>query len=112
MNFLRLLRLGGNAKRKEHRAHEAKRKAHGAKSKDIAVFHYEFLRTVLSVCATRFTLYALLAYLITRSARASTFGGIVRPICFAVVRLITNSNFIGCSTGSSVGLAPLRILST
>jgi hypothetical protein len=51
-------------------------------------------------------------YLITRSARASTFGGIVRPICLAVLRLITNSNFVGCSTGMSAGFAPFRILST
>ena len=51
-------------------------------------------------------------HLITLSARASTFGGIVRPICFAVFRLITSSNFVGCSTGRSAGLAPLRILST
>ena len=36
----------------------------------------------------------------TLSALANTLGGIVRPICFAVLRLITNSNFIGCSTGS------------
>ena len=35
------------------------------------------------------------------------FGGIVRPICFAVFRLITNSNFVGCSTGRSAGFAPL-----
>jgi hypothetical protein len=26
-------------------------------------------------------------------------------ICFAVFRLITNLNFVGCSTGSSAGLA-------
>src|SRR5262245_56527348 len=45
-------------------------------------------------------------YLITLSARTSTFGGIVRPICLAVLRLITNSNFVGCSTGKSEGLAP------
>ena len=51
-------------------------------------------------------------HLITLSALASTFGGIVRPICLAVFRLITNSNFVGCSTGRSAGLAPLRILST
>ena len=36
----------------------------------------------------------------------------MRPICFAVFRLTTNSNFVGCSTGKSLGLAPLRILST
>src|SRR5262245_2454875 len=49
---------------------------------------------------------------ITRSALASTLGGIVTPICLAVLRLITNSNFVGCSTGKSAGLVPLRILST
>ena len=34
--------------------------------------------------------------LITLSARDSTLGGIVNPICLAVLRLITNSNFVGC----------------
>ena len=34
----------------------------------------------------------------TLSARASTLGGIVTAICFAVFKLITRSNFIGCST--------------
>src|SRR5262249_51936943 len=51
-------------------------------------------------------------HLITLSALASTLGVIVRPICFAVFRLMTNSNFVGCSTGRSAGFAPLRILST
>ncbi len=51
-------------------------------------------------------------HLNTLSARASTFGGIVTPICFAVFKSITSSNFFGCSTGRSAGLAPLRILST
>ena len=46
------------------------------------------------------------------SARDSTDGGIVRPRVLAVLRLITSSNFVGCSTGRSPGLAPLRILST
>jgi len=36
----------------------------------------------------------------------------VRPRSFAVFRLITNSNLVGCSTGKSPGFAPLRILST
>ncbi len=35
----------------------------------------------------------------TLSACTSTFGGIVTPICFAVFRLMMNSNFFGCSTG-------------
>src|SRR5215475_15390685 len=51
-------------------------------------------------------------YLITLSARASTLGGMVKPICLAAFRLMMNSNFLGCSTGRSAGLAPLRILST
>jgi hypothetical protein len=50
-----------------------------------------------------------LCHLITLSARASTFCGIVRPICFAVFRLMTSSNFVGCSTGRSAGLAPFII---
>src|ERR1043165_7190835 len=49
---------------------------------------------------------------ITRSARARTSGGIWRPICLAVFKLMTSSNFVGCSTGKSAGLAPLGILST
>jgi hypothetical protein len=52
------------------------------------------------------------SHLITLSARASTLGGIVTPICLAVFKLITNSNFVGRSTGRSAGLAPFRILST
>jgi hypothetical protein len=49
---------------------------------------------------------------ITRSALAKTLGAMVNPICLAAFRLMMNSNFIGCSTGRSAGLAPLRILST
>ena len=51
-------------------------------------------------------------HLITLSVRASTLGGIVRPICFAAFKLTMNSNFVGCSTGRSAGLAPFKILST
>jgi aspartyl protease family protein len=39
------------------------------------------------------------------SALASTFGGIVNPICLAAFRLIMNSNFVACSTGRSAGFA-------
>ena len=38
------------------------------------------------------------SYLIILSAGARTLGGIVRSICLALIRLITNSNFVGCST--------------
>jgi len=49
---------------------------------------------------------------ITSSARARIESGIVSPIAFAVLRLMTMSNFVACSTGRSAGLAPLKILST
>ena len=45
----------------------------------------------------------------TSSARASSVGGTSMPSDFAVLRLITNSNLVGCMTGRSPGLAPLRI---
>src|SRR5215470_425314 len=72
-------------------------------------------------CATPFLCGSLIRYsmpvylgasLITLSARNSTDCGIVRLSAFAVLRLMTNSNFVGCSTGRSAGLVPFRILST
>jgi hypothetical protein len=45
---------------------------------------------------------------ITSSATVSMFGGTVRPSVFAVCRLMTNSNLIGCITGISAGFSPLR----
>src|SRR5262245_12240217 len=48
-------------------------------------------------------------YSITSSASASTLAGMVRPSARAVLRLITNSNLVGSTTGRSAGLAPLRI---
>src|SRR4051794_533801 len=50
-------------------------------------------------------------YSITSSARSSSVGGTVSPSALAVLRLISSSNFVGCSTGRSAGFAPLRILS-
>src|ERR1700730_8444087 len=49
-------------------------------------------------------------HLMTSSARSRIAGGIVRPIAWAVFRLMTSRNFAGCWTGRSAGLAPLRIL--
>ena len=46
---------------------------------------------------------------ITSSAMASKPGGKVRPSIFAVFKLITNSNFVGWTTGKSAGFSPLRI---
>lgn len=34
----------------------------------------------------------------------------VKPSTFALLALITNSNFAGCMTGKSAGFSPLRIL--
>ncbi len=45
------------------------------------------------------------------SARIRSDCGIVRPRALAVLRLMTSSNLVGCSTGRSAGFAPLKILS-
>src|SRR4029077_1859497 len=52
------------------------------------------------------------AHSITLSARTARDCGIVSPNARAVLRLMTSSNLVGCSKGSSPGLAPFRILST
>ena len=45
------------------------------------------------------------------SEREPSMGGISTPYAFAVARLMTRSNLVGCWTGKSPGLAPLKILS-
>src|SRR4029078_7962566 len=42
-------------------------------------------------------------YSMSSSARNATDCGIAKPKAFAVFRLMTNSNFVGCSTGKSAG---------
>src|SRR5882757_4908354 len=49
---------------------------------------------------------------ITLSARAITPGGMARPSDAAVFRFRASSKTTGCSTGSSAGSAPLKILPT
>src|SRR5215468_2640076 len=49
---------------------------------------------------------------ITSSASARSLSGILRPSALAVLRLMTNSNLTGASTGKSAGLAPFRMRST
>src|SRR5262249_23371592 len=51
-------------------------------------------------------------YWITSSARRSREGGIVIPSALAVLRLMTSSNCVGCSTGRSAALVPLSRRST
>ena len=49
---------------------------------------------------------------IKRSASPSSCDGTVTPSVFAVPRLMTKVNLVGCSIGRLPGLAPFRILST
>ena len=51
-------------------------------------------------------------YSITSSAVASRVTGTSRPSAPAVFTLMTSSNLVGCWTGRSAGLSPLRIRST
>ena len=51
-------------------------------------------------------------YSITASARSKIEVGNSMPTAFAVLRLTTNSNLLGCSTGRSAGLAPRSTLAT
>src|SRR5262245_366126 len=55
---------------------------------------------------------APLHHSITSSARASTVGGMLRPMVLAVFMLITSSYLVGACTGRSAGFSPLRIRST
>src|SRR5262249_47496401 len=52
---------------------------------------------------------APLHHSITSSASASRLAGTSMPSAFAVLRLITKSNLIGCCTGMSAGFSPFRI---
>src|SRR6476660_1341815 len=54
----------------------------------------------------------VMAYSMTSSARAISVGDNSRPRAFAVLRLRTKSNLVGCSTGMSAGFAPRKILLT
>src|ERR1043166_2677841 len=45
---------------------------------------------------------------ITSSARPSIIGATVMPSALAVLRLITNSNFVGKAIGNSPGLLPFK----
>ena len=49
---------------------------------------------------------------ITSSASARSFAGMSRRSAFAVLRLMTNSNLVGCTTGRSAGFSPLKIRPT
>ena len=92
-NLSCLLRLDGNEKREEQ----------SAKSKQ----SYQTVGTFNPKSKIENPKWV---HLITLSALASRVGGMLAPICFAVFKLITISNLVGCSTGMSAGLAPFKIL--
>jgi hypothetical protein len=48
----------------------------------------------------------------TVSARSKNESEILRPIAFAVLRLMASSNFVGCSMGISFGCLPCKIRCT
>src|SRR5512134_1709645 len=108
-SFSQRFSLLGNlpSDRCRHPDREAKRKDRAQSVREMTFFLMSFL-PFLALCSLRFAIF----HRITLSALASTLGGIVRPICLAVLRLITRSSFVGRSTGSSPAFAPLRILST
>src|SRR3974390_2615946 len=56
------------------------------------------------------TSFAWRTHSMTSSASARSVGGMVRPSALAVLRLSISSNLVGCWTGQSPGVAPLRIL--
>jgi hypothetical protein len=52
---------------------------------------------------------SLIHHSITSSARCRSDGGIVRPRAFAVLRLMTSSNLVGCSMGSNWSRTLMRL---
>src|SRR5262249_23296264 len=71
-------------------------------------------RVAMSALCQKQTFYtaAKIPYSISWSASDINDAGIVSPSAFAVVKLMMNSNLVGCSTGISPGFAPRKILST
>src|SRR5262245_7711664 len=80
----------------------------GATGRSRLLFQARLIPTPAEPPITR---HSTLFYLTTLPARYSKACGMVTPICFAVFRFITSSNFFGCSIGRSAGLAPFKILS-
>src|SRR6516164_7898610 len=72
----------------------------------------ELNRVMSALCQKRHTqaTYAPpdATYSITTFADASRPEGTLIPIALAVDRLMTSSNWVGCTTGMSAGFSPLR----
>ena len=77
---------------------------------------HKFPSHVVSICYRRWRrfklppLHRFPRHSMTLSARATNVAGTVTPIALAVLRLITSSNLVGCSTGMSATLVPRRSL--
>src|ERR1700694_1763246 len=56
--------------------------------------------------------FAAVDHSITSVAWSRSDCGMVSPSALAVLRLMTKSNLVGCSTGRSPGLAPFKMRST
>ena len=72
---------------------------------------HQLWRLLRLLCATSGLLQRNKAkgdYSITSSARPSNESGNVMPSALAVLRLMTSSTFVACTTGKSAGLSPLR----
>ena len=65
-----------------------------------------------AVVSTGVWIDALRGYSITSLARASSNCGTVRSSALAAFRLMTSSNVVGCSNGSSAGFSPFKTRTT
>jgi len=76
--------------------------------------HLSFTDVNRFICTTPLVVAAsgLAAQRITSVAWNRRVEGMVNPRASAVLRLMTSSKVVGCSTGRSAGAAPCRILST
>src|SRR5439155_2234254 len=75
----------------------------------IICYSRHYLFSGCSPCKVRIPHSAIRNHLITLSALASTLGEIVRPICFAVLRLMISAILSTPCAGKSLGLTPVRI---
>src|ERR1051325_1064034 len=90
--------------RLDGKAEKALRKApHTGLSAELLVLSFSSSEPQSSALVTQY------CHLMTLSALVSTRCGIVTPICFAVLRLITSSILSTVSTGRSLGLMPERM---
>jgi hypothetical protein len=89
-----------------HRNADCPYRCHVGDNSEFGRTHYRRARFLLAQS------YEFHRHSITSLADTSSIGGISIPSIFAVLRLITNSNVVGCWTGKSAGFSPLRMRPT